>query len=134
MQLSYPCISVSYPTSRLSSILLPRAERELASQRAHVSSVAAERDSLREDLGAVREAKRRAEQSLKAQTERAAALDKELGFYQQQSARVMADRDRAVWEGEELKAANVKVGAGKVGPSTVEHRPCCAWASKSDAE
>jgi hypothetical protein len=62
----------------------------------------------------VREAKQRAELGYKQQLERATALDKELAFYQAQSARVMADRDRAVWEGEELKAQNLQV---------------CEWAS-----
>lgn len=37
---------------------------------------------MREDLAAVKEAKRRAEQGFKAQLDRAAALDKELAFYQ----------------------------------------------------
>lgn len=31
---------------------------------------------------------------------------------QAQSARVVGERDRAVWEGEELKAANLRVCAG----------------------
>lgn len=89
-----------------------QAEKELAAARAALSATTAERDSLREDLWEVKVAKRRADQGFKAQLERAGALDKELAFYQSQSARVMADRDRAVWEGEELRAANLQVGAG----------------------
>ena len=87
----------------------PPPESELARDRAQLAAVSAQRDGLREDLSEVTEAKRRAEQGFKAQLERAAALDRELAFYQAQSARVMGDRDRALCEGEELKAANLKV-------------------------
>lgn len=61
-------------------------------------------------------AKRRAEQGFKQQLERAAALDRELAFYQGQSARVMGERDRAMLDGEQLKAANLRVGATTAGP------------------
>ncbi|EFN54420.1 hypothetical protein CHLNCDRAFT_135784 [Chlorella variabilis] len=84
-------------------------QKELSATRAALSGVTLERDNLREDLGEVKEAKRRAEAGHRAQLERAAALDKELAFYQAQSARVMADRDRAAWEGEELKAQNLRL-------------------------
>jgi hypothetical protein len=75
-----------------------------------LAAAVSDRDSLREDLGEVKEAKRRADQGHRTQLERATALDRELAFYQAQSARVMADRDRAVWEGEELRAQNLRVG------------------------
>lgn len=92
------------------SCFAPGAEKELAAHRVALSAVTQERDSLREDLAEVKAAKRRAEQGFKQQLERAAALDRELAFYQGQSARVMGERDRAVYEGEELKAANLRVG------------------------
>lgn len=58
------------------------AEKELAQHRTALAAVTAERDSLREDLAAVKEAKRRADQGFKSQLDRANALDKELAFYQ----------------------------------------------------
>ena len=103
------CLRPPHPPPRCRPPAPPPAEKELSRHRAALSGAIAERDSLREDLGEVREAKRRAELGYKQQLERATALDKELAFYQAQSARVMADRDRAVWEGEELKAQNLQV-------------------------
>lgn len=77
----------SHPTAPLST------EKELAQNRAALAATTAERDNLREDLAAVKEAKRRAEQGFKAQLDRATALDKELAFYQ------VGANCAAVWAG-----------------------------------
>ena len=47
-----------------------------------------DRDVLKNDLRAAKEARRQADLALKQQQERAQALDKELAFYQQQAAKV----------------------------------------------
>jgi len=62
---------------------------------AQLASVQAERNSLREDLVNYRTSKRHADSSWRAERDKAERLEKELAFYQAQSARAMADRDKA---------------------------------------
>ena len=78
------------PTSHRTAPL--SAEKELAQNRAALAATTAERDNLREDLAAVKEAKRRAEQGFKAQLDRATALDKELAFYQVGASALLCGR------------------------------------------
>jgi hypothetical protein len=62
-----------------------------------------ERDDLRENLRGVRESKRIADQSWRDEKQKNTQLEADLTFYQTQSARAMADRDRAAWEAEDLR-------------------------------
>lgn len=57
-------------------------------------SVTAERDSLREDLLSTKESKRTTDTTWRAERDRVERLEKELDFYQSQSVRAMADRDK----------------------------------------
>jgi hypothetical protein len=57
-------------------------------------SVTAERDSLREDLVSTKESKRTTDTTWRAERDRVERLEKELNFYQSQSVRAMADRDK----------------------------------------
>ena len=59
-----------------------------------LASVQAERNSLREDLVNYRTSKRHVDSSWRAERDKAERLEKELSFYQGQSARAMADRDK----------------------------------------
>jgi DNA repair exonuclease SbcCD ATPase subunit len=64
------------------------AEKELGRIKSQLQTVIEERDTLRDDLRGVKEAKRQADVELKQQQERVQALDRELAFYQQQAAKV----------------------------------------------
>lgn len=59
-----------------------------------LATVTAERDSLREDLLSTKESKRRTDGTWKAEREKVERLEKELSFYQTQSVRAIADRDK----------------------------------------
>ena len=61
-----------------------------------LASVQAERNSLREDLINYRTSKRHVDSSWRAERDKAERLEKELSFYQGQSARAMADRDKVL--------------------------------------
>ena len=61
-----------------------------------LASVQAERNSLREDLVNYRTSKRHVDSSWRAERDKAERLEKELSFYQGQSARAMADRDKVL--------------------------------------
>lgn len=104
-----PASSPDKPAALPTPCPTPCAEKELSTTRAQLQSLSGERDGLRDDLRAVREAKRQADAALEAATEKSAALDRELSFYQQQAAKVMADRDKAAWEAEELRGANLSL-------------------------
>ena len=67
---------------------------EPVGKRVQLAGVQAERNSLREDLISYRTSKRHADSSWRAERDRAERLEKELSFYQGQSARAMADRDK----------------------------------------
>ena len=56
--------------------------------------VRAERDNLREDLKGHKDSKRLVDNSWREERKRAERLEKELQFYQGQSARAMKDRDQ----------------------------------------
>ena len=60
-----------------------------------LAAVTEERDNLREDLRGHKDSKRTVDRSWRVERERAETLERELGFYQSQSARAMADRDQA---------------------------------------
>lgn len=101
------CMSGADPTGiSTSSVVSERIriqDEQLADCRLRLEAALADAASLREDLTALRESKRIADQSWRAETARAANLERELQFYQTQSARAMSDRDRATWEADELK-------------------------------
>ena len=59
-----------------------------------LSSTTVERDNLREDLKGHKDSKRESDNSYRQQKTRADKLDKELLFYQEQSAKAMKDRDQ----------------------------------------
>ena len=61
-----------------------------------LAAVTEERNNLREDLRGHRDSKRTVDNSWRAERERADQLEKELQFYQTQSARAMADRDKVL--------------------------------------
>lgn len=63
--------------------------RELSVCRTQLAAVAAERDGLREDLRGVRESKLVADRSWRSEREACAQLERELAFYQAQSASAM---------------------------------------------
>ena len=58
-------------------------------------AVSAERDGLHEDLLAHRASKRTVDKQWRLEREKSERLEAELGFYQQQSARALSDRDKA---------------------------------------
>lgn len=60
-----------------------------------LEAVTQERNSLREDLRGHRDSKRQADNIWRTERSRAEKLEKELQFYQEQSAKAMADRDQA---------------------------------------
>lgn len=101
------CMSVADPTGiSTSSVVSERIriqDEQLADCRVRLDAALADSASLREDLSALRESKRIADQSWRGETDRAANLERELQFYQTQSARAMSDRDRATWEADELR-------------------------------
>lgn len=59
-----------------------------------LKAVTQERDGLREDLRGHRDSKRQADNSWRVERTRAEKLEKELHFYQEQSAKAMATRDQ----------------------------------------
>lgn len=90
-----------------SSVLSERiysTEQELSRAKAQLAGLVSERDGLREDLHSQREAKRMSDQGWKSERQKVQNLEKELAFYQSQSTRAIQDRDKAVYEAEELKA------------------------------
>lgn len=101
------CMSGADPTGiSTSSVVSERIriqDEQLADCGGRLDAALADASSLREDLAALRESKRIADRSWRAETARAANLDRELQFYQTQSARAMSDRDRATWEADELR-------------------------------
>lgn len=60
------------------------AEKELTRCKAELQQILADRDSLKEDLNVIKEAKRQGDLTLKQQHEKITTLDRELLFYQQQ--------------------------------------------------
>jgi hypothetical protein len=58
--------------------------------------VVAERDSLREDLIHHRTSKRTVDKQWRIEREKSERLESELGFYQNHSARALADRDKVI--------------------------------------
>lgn len=94
------------------SLLIPScAEKELSKTRSEVVDVIAERESLREDLREVREAKRAGDTSYREQAERLQALEREVTFYRQQAAAAISQRDSTAWECEQLRQAAVEAEA-----------------------
>lgn len=61
-----------------------------------LTAVTEERNDLREDLRGYKDSKRTVEESYRVERSRAEKLEKELQFYQGQSARAMADRDQVL--------------------------------------
>ena len=57
--------------------------------------VSEERDNLKEDLKGHKDSKRQVDNSWRAERTRAEKLEKELQFYQSQSARAISERDQA---------------------------------------
>ena len=97
-----------------SSVLRERifaAEKDVSRTKAELLEATGERDGLREDLRAVKEAKRQADQTFREQAARVEALERELGFYRQQAAAAIADRDRTVWDCEQLRQTNAELAA-----------------------
>lgn len=89
-----------------STVMIERlraAEGELARTQAQLMHAALERDGVKEDLVQVKSAKRDIDNSLLQATQRTEALAKELAFYQGQAATVLAERDAAAFEAEQLK-------------------------------
>lgn len=68
-----------------------------------MKSATEERDNLREDLKGHKDSKRQSDNSYRQQKTRADKLDKELSFYQEQSARAMKDRDQVNYMSNDLK-------------------------------
>ncbi len=101
------CISGADPSGISSSSVVSERIRiqdeQLADHRARLASAIADAASLREDNTALRDSKRVADQGWRTESQRAAELERELQFYQTQSARAMSDRDRATWEADELR-------------------------------
>lgn len=101
------CMSGADPTGiSTSSVVSERIriqDEQLADCRLRLDTALADAASLREDLAALRESKRIADQSWRTETARATNLERDLQFYQTQSARAMSDRDRASWEADELR-------------------------------
>ena len=59
-----------------------------------LQSATEERDNLREDLKGHKDSKRQVDNSWREERKRADKLEKELSFYQEQSAKAMKDRDQ----------------------------------------
>eukprot|EP00884_Botryococcus_braunii_P015731 jgi/Botrbrau1/2841/Bobra.0125s0048.3 len=86
-------------------------DKELSKAKKQLETVTAERDSLREDLLSTKESKRKTDGTWKAEREKVERLEKELSFYQTQSVRAIADRDKAAWEAEELRNSTLAMEA-----------------------
>jgi len=84
-------------------------EKEISLIKSELLKVTGERESLREDLREVKEAKRRADQSFREQAARTEALERELVFYRQQAAQAIADRDSTAWDCERLRLLNTEL-------------------------
>ncbi len=78
-------------------------EKELKSLHAQLRAITTSRDDLAEDIQQLRFAKRQSDTGWQADRERCAALDREVAFYQNSSAKAMSDRDRAQFEADELR-------------------------------
>jgi chromosome segregation ATPase len=94
-----------------SSVLRERifsTEKELSRAKTDLLTVTAERDSIREDLREIKEAKRIADQSFRDQETRLEALQREVTFYRQQAAQAISQRDNTVWECEQLRQRTVE--------------------------
>lgn len=72
-------------------------------------TITGERNSLKEDLREIKEAKKLVDQSYRDQTTRIGAVERELSFYRQQASQAIADRDNVQWECEKLKQANAEL-------------------------
>lgn len=101
------CMSGADPSGISSSSVVSERIRiqdeQLADHRTRLAVALADAASLREDNAALRDSKRVADQGWRTESQRAADLERELQFYQTQSARAMSDRDRATWEADELR-------------------------------
>lgn len=94
-----------------SSVLRERifaTEKELSRAKMDLVSITGERDSLREDLREIKEAKRAADQSFRNQETRLESLQREVTFYRQQAAQAISQRDNTVWECEQLRQRTVE--------------------------
>lgn len=96
-----------FSTSAVLSLRIRNTDRELSEAQEQLAAARAAASSLHEDNRALRESKRVADASWREERKRREELEKELAFYQQQSARAMGDRDKAVWEAEELRRQNL---------------------------
>ncbi|KAL4552159.1 hypothetical protein Ndes2526B_g06390 [Nannochloris sp. 'desiccata'] len=113
-----------------SSVLRERifaTEKELSRAKMDLVSITGERDSLREDLREIKEAKRAADQSFRNQETRLESLQREVTFYRQQAAQAISQRDNTVWECEQLRQRTVEAdtlardAAGKAETAATEH-------------
>lgn len=84
-------------------LVLVGSEKELIHTKSDMMNLTAERDSIREDLVEVRDAKRKADQAFRDQTARLKTLEREVQFYRQQAAQAIAQRDNSSWECEQLR-------------------------------
>lgn len=92
-----------FSSSYVISEKLVNLEEELKQLRKECKSATQQRDSLQEDIQQLRSMKRQAEVGWQEEKKRTAALDRELAFYQNASAKAMADRDSASFEAEDLR-------------------------------
>ncbi|CAK0787929.1 hypothetical protein CVIRNUC_011151 [Coccomyxa viridis] len=105
------CMQSSGDIFSASSVLGDRIchiQKEANRLQSQLDAVTAERNSLHEDLISHRDSKRTVDRQWRLERERCERLESELAFYQSHSAQALSDRDKAVWEAEELKGQLLK--------------------------